>query len=378
VKRACPLFSLTLPAALSTALLGLILTTTSKSAAAQPNLGSGYTLNNQAAGNAVLVFHRSADGTLTPSGSFATGGTGDGAGNDPLGSQGSVVLDRSNRLLFAVNAGSNDISAFAVNGDGLDLLNTASSGGTRPVSIAVHGNIVYVLNAGGVPNVAGFTIDPRTNELIPLPGSQRGLAGGAAANPAEVSFSATGDILMVTEKGTQTIDTYLVGGDGYLTGPISNHSIGSTPFGFQFSHRLLALVSEAGGTSNALSSYRVAGDGQFSVITGSLKNGQAGVCWAVATADGRYAYTINAGSATVSSYAVSPDGVLSLLDAAAATTGAGSTPTDPALSSDSRLLYVRVGGLGQIQGFRVNEDGSLSPVGAVGGIPPGAQGLAVR
>ena len=345
---------------------------------AQPVIGEAYTLTNQATGNSVLVFDRGVGGTLTLAGSFPTGGAGRGTGNDPLGSQGAVVLDRSARLLFAVNAGTNDVTAFAVDGDKLDFLNRVSSGGTTPISVASHGNLVYVLNAGGVPNVSGFSIDSRTNQLIPLPGSSRNLTGGASAAPAEVSFSDDGGILMVTEKGMQTIDTFTVVDGGYLNGPISNHSSGATPFGFQFNHRSLAIVSEAGATSNALSSYRVGENGQVQLITGSLVNGQRGVCWAVVTEDGLFAYTINAGSGTISSYAVSPDGTLSLLNAAAATTGAGTAPTDPALAPGSGLLYVRVGGLGQILGFRVELNGSLTPVAAGSGVPSGSQGLAVR
>jgi 6-phosphogluconolactonase len=239
--------------------------------------GAVYTLSNQPSGNSVIVFDRAADGTLTLAGSYPTGGTGTGAGStfptmvDPLGGQGSVVLSRGNRLLFAISAASNQVSAFAVDGDRLNLLNTISSGGTLPVSVAVYGNLVYVLNAGGhTPNITGFTIDPGTNKLVPLAGSTRPIAGGSTANPADVSFSLDGSVLMVTEKGpaakvpgfllgvTHTIDTYTVNRDGTVSGPITNHSSGSTPFGFEFTHRGLAIVSEAGpplsaGGQNALS-----------------------------------------------------------------------------------------------------------------------------
>jgi 6-phosphogluconolactonase len=301
---------------------------------AQPTLGEVYTLTNQTSGNSVLVFRRSVGGSLSLLGSFPTGGIGVGTGVDPLGSQGAVVLDKSGRFLFAVNAGSNDISTFAVDGERLDLINTVKSGGIMPVSIAVYGSLIYVLNAGGTPNVAGFTIDHRTDELVPLPGSQRGLAGGAAAVPAEVSFNASGDILMVTEKGTQTIDTFSVNGDGSLTGPVAHLASGGTPFGFQFTHRNLAIVSEAG--PNALSSYRAGETGNLDLITASLANGQAAVCWVAVTEDDHFAYTINAGTGTISSYSISTDGTLSLLNAVAASTGAGSAPTDPGSLREAR------------------------------------------
>ncbi len=368
------------------AVLGLLLDVSAQKSLAQgPGLGPGlsgavYTLSNQPTGNSIIVFDRAADGTLTLVGSFPTGGTGFVGGPlgkvDPLGSQGSVVLNESNRLLFAVNAGSNSVSEFAVDGDSLILLNTVTSGGTLPISVAVHGRLLYVLNAGGTPNISGFTIDFRTNKLVPLAGSARPLAGGTAANPAEVSFSLDGSVLMVTEKGDQLIDTYTVNRDGTVSGPISNHSNGPSPFGFEFTHSRIALVAEAGGSSDALSSYSTEEDGHLNVITGSLLNGQAASCWAIVTSDGRYAYVINAGSSDISSYAVSAEGILTLLDPTAAVTGLGSAPTDAALSSDSHFLYVRDDALGGVHGFRAEADGSLTPVSDTGGIPAGDEGMA--
>src|SRR5258706_11038142 len=84
------------------------LAATATAASAHPNrsAGSVYTLTNSPAGNAVAVFDRAFDGTLTPQGTYPTGGTGTGAG---LGSQGALVLGKDGRELFAVNAASNSI-----------------------------------------------------------------------------------------------------------------------------------------------------------------------------------------------------------------------------------------------------------------------------
>src|SRR5713226_5272705 len=140
--------------------------------------GEVYVLANQPTGNSVMVFHRDAAGMLTSAGSFATGGNGAGTG---LGSQGAVVLSDDNRLLFAVNAGSNSISVFGVSGDQLTLLNTVSSGGVLTVSVTARHNLVYVLSAGGTSNISGFAISPSTNQLVPLAGSTQALPGGAGA-----------------------------------------------------------------------------------------------------------------------------------------------------------------------------------------------------
>jgi len=345
-------------------------------ALASGSSGAVYVLTNQSQNNSVMVFLRAPDGTLSFSGSFLTGGTGIGSGADPLGSQGALMLDADGRLLFAVNSGSNEVSVFAVAGPRLHLIDKVPSGGQMPVSIAIFGRLVYVLNAGGTPNIKGFLISPFGNHLVSLPGSTRSLAGGNAASPAQVAFRLDGSVLMVTEKGTQTIDTYTVNSLGYASGPISHPSNGATPFGFAFVHRGFVVVSEAG--PNALSSYKVEEDGDLDLISGSVPNNQTATCWAVVPNDGRYAYTANAGSATISSYTIAPDGMLSLLHEAAGSTAMGSAPTDMAVSAGGRFLYVRTGGNGTVNGFRVEADGSLTPIGTVGGIPAGAQGIAAR
>lgn len=354
----------------------LLLGALPQGAAAQGRAGAVYVLTNQASGNAVMVFRRAPDGALSFAASFATGGAGMGTGADPLGSQGALALAPGHRLLFAVDAGSNEISEFAVRGLKLRLLDKVSSHGVKPVSVAVHGGLVYVVNAGGAPDVAGFVIDPFTNRLIYLPGSARPLAGGTAAAPAQVGFSQDGGVLMVTEKGTSKIDTFTINDDGYASHQMTTASSGATPFGFEFARRGIVVVSEAG--PNALSSYEVGNDGSVELISGSVPNGQKATCWAVVTNDGRYAYTASAATAGISSYEIGWRGVLSLLNPVAAVTVSGSTPTDIALSSDSRFLYVREGGNGTVSGFRVEWDGSLTPVNTVSGIPAGSQGIVAR
>ncbi|MDE3178040.1 MAG: beta-propeller fold lactonase family protein [Acidobacteriota bacterium] len=346
-------------------------------AAAQDDSGAVYVLTNQAA-NAVMVYARAADGALSFARSFSTGGKGAGTGADPLGSQGSLVLGRWHRLLFAVNPGSNDITVFEVEGRGLELrrLDQEPSGGTMPVSIAAHGSLVYVLNAGGAPNIQGFFIDPLGGRLVHLPGSRRVLPGGASSSAAEVAFSPHGDVLMVTEKGTNKIDTWTVNDDGFAENGKVTDSSGATPFGFAFTRGDFAIVSEAG--PGALSSYEVDNDGTLEPETASLGDTQKAVCWVVTTRNGSYAFGANTASGSISSYLVSREGFLTLLNPVAASTGEGTAPIDMALSEDSHFLYVRVAVKGALDGFRVESDGSLTPVTSAKGVPAGAQGIAAR
>ena len=130
---------------------------------------------NQASGNQIVVYDRAGDGTLTRAGTYATGGDGGaatpGTESDHLASQGSLVYDSEHRVLLAVNAGSDTVSAFEVKGDRLTLESVVPSGGDFPASIAVHGRLVYVLDAGDAGVVKGFRLVGHS--LRPIPGSAR-------------------------------------------------------------------------------------------------------------------------------------------------------------------------------------------------------------
>ncbi|QBQ99027.1 3-carboxymuconate cyclase [Paraburkholderia pallida] len=331
--------------------------------------GAVFVMSNQPTGNAVLAYSRDANGQLAYQATYPTGGKGAGTGADPLGSQGALVL--SSGFLFAVNAGSNDVSMFKVEGTKLTLLDREPSGGQRPVSVTVKGFIAYVVNAGGTASISGYFVDGFGKRLVPLPNSLRPVAGGASAQPGQIGFAPESDELLVTEKGTQLIDTYHVDPAGYAKGPVQHASIGVTPFGFSVTRRGYAVVAAAG--SGSVASYDIERNQDLTLIS-NVPLGQMAPCWLVTTGDGRYAYTANAGSSTISSLRVNADGTTQLINPTAA---AVSTPLDLALSANSKFLYVRQGG-GAVSGFSVSPDGSLNPIGAVTGLPPGAQGIAAR
>ena len=346
--------------------------------------GAVYALTNSPAGNAVVVYARADDGSLSPAGSYATGGTGTGAG---LGSQGAVIVSGDARLLFAVNPGSNSVSSFRIRAFGLELVDTEPSGGVMPTSVAfrdelVYGDdgdtasgsgLLYVLNAGVPNSISGFTVD-RRGEITPLEGSTRPLSAESTA-PAQVGFSDGGDVLVVTERATNRIDTYVVGPDGRLSAPMVHPSAGPTPFGFAVDRRNTLFVSEAGAGGGA-SSYRIGEDGALDPVSSMIMTGQRAACWAVLTKDGRYGYVTNAGTGNISGFAIFRDGSASLLDAGGVTAVTGGNPTDAALSRNGRYLYVRVAALGEIAIFRIAADGSLVPLPSLTGTPAGLAGLA--
>ncbi len=332
--------------------------------------GAVYALTNAPSGNAVVVYDRGANGSLEPSGSYATGGAGTGAG---LGSQGAIIVSDDYQWLFAVNAGSNSVSSFRIHARGLELADTASSGGAMPTSLAFRKGLLYVLNAG-VPNtVSGFVVN-RHGKLAALPGSTRALSA-ESTSPGQVGFSEDGRTLIVTERGTNRISTFAVGGDGLLAGPFVYASAGPVPFGFAVNKRNTLLVSEAGAGGGA-SSYRIGAHGALAAISSMVMTGQRAACWAVVTKNGRYGYVINAGTGNISGFAIAKDGAASLLNGDGVTAATGGNPTDAALSRNSRYLYVRVAALNAIAIFRVGSDGSLTPLPSLEGTPNGLAGLA--
>ena len=333
--------------------------------------GGVFTQTNDAAGNAVIAYTRRADGSLSYLGTYPTGGLGT-APASGLGSQGAVLLTPNNRVLLAVNAGSNQISSFAVGKAELKLAATVPSGGQRPVSVAATDHVVYALNNGS-STIAGFRIGHR-GALTPVPGWTRSLSR-SGANAAQVQFTKDGHFLVVVHRGAPGFDVFPVNRDGSLGAAIFTPSVGSAPFGFDITARGQIVVSEPGanlgGTPESATSYNIEHGGRLSAVSAGIASNQLAPCWVVITKNGRFAYTANAGSGSISGFAVAADGSLTLLTADGRTgvTGNGTTPLDMDVSRNDRFLYVIEGGSGNIMGFRIGRDGSLAPMSDV---PPPA------
>lgn len=333
--------------------------------------GAVFVQTNRADGNTIVSYWRGPGGALHRFHEFRTGGLGGAevdAPVDALASQGSLVYDDGHDLLFAVNAGSDTVTVFRVFGPLLVRQQVLPSGGSFPASIAVHDDLVYVLNAGGEGVLQGYQV--RRGWLRPLDGSARslGLANATpplfSSAPGQIGFSPDGSTVLVTTKAANTVDTFAVGGDGLLAeAPLHNPTPSPMPFGFAFGDAGQLLVTEAGADSS-VSSLAIGAGGALSVLAPSVHNGQVATCWAV-VARGRL-FVSNTGSNTLGRYDVGADG--SLADAGVlATTGAG--PIDSAVTGDERFLYVQIAGAGTVEGYRIGRDGSLRLVETVGGLP---------
>ena len=214
-----------------------------------------YVQTNDAIANEIVAFSRAEDGALTPLGRYSTGGHG--TGSPHLASAGSVVLSDDGRWLLVVNAGSDEVSLFAVQPDGLRLADRVGSGGSKPTSVAASGALVYVLN-NGTPNISGFNLTD--GKLAALAGSARPLSG-ADADPAQVSFTPGGGAVIVTERGTNSISSYVIDQRGYAQGPATIKSSGQTPYGFGVTKDGSLIVSEAFGGATGAAAASSSGQG---------------------------------------------------------------------------------------------------------------------
>jgi len=340
--------------------------------------GAVFVQTDNLTGNAIDVYDRGLDGTLSAAGSYPTGGLGGQLGGsvvDHLASQNSLVYDAAAGELFAVNAGSDTVSAFGVSGDRLYLRQVIGSGGSFPASIAVHGDLVYVLNALNGGEIQGYRL--WNGSLTPIPGSARALGLNPAATPqyvttpGDIAFTPDGrDLIVTTKDNTNDIDVFSVNAFGLpAPAPVVNSEPGDVPFAVAFQGDDQVAVGEAG--PGAVASFRLGFNGTLTPES-SVLTGGAATCWIVA--DGPELFAGNAGSATESSVLDLPWSGLSLQ----ATTNTDPGTVDAATSPDGQYLYVQTGGNGVVDEFHVGFAGVLNEVGSVT-VPDavGGEGIAV-
>lgn len=339
---------------------------------AGPASGQVFVQTDGTSGNAIAVYHRNGDGTLTQAGQYATGGLGGILGGsvvDHLASQGSLTFDAQAGLLYAVNAGSDTVTVFGVHGDHLVRHQVIGSGGSFPVSVTVRGNVVYVLNARDGGSVQGFVRFGAW--LIAVPSWHRALGLDASqtpeftSTPGQVTFTPDGRQLVVTTKANgNDIDVFGVSADGAPSAtPVVNADPGAVPFAVSFDAGGHLAVAEAG--TNSVATFTVGGNGKLTLISRAA-TGQMATCWIAR--DGSLFYASNAGSGSLSGYADSGSGALHALGSTAADAGT----VDAVASPGHRYLYVRGGANGTVDEYAVHADGSLTGIGSV--TVPGAAG----
>jgi len=330
-----------------------------------------YTSSNEVAGNRVIAFDKDQrTGQLVEIGSFDTRGKGTGA---PLGNQAALATDASDRWLFVTNAGDGSMTSFRLQPDGLEFVNKVRSRGNSAISVAVFGTLVYVLNEGsGNPqdsprdrydNISGFRFNG-VGELEFVRGSTRILDRTQLTAPAQIGFNKSGTVLLITEKATNMLTTYLVKEDGTTSRrPLKRPSAVPTPFGFEFGDRDYVFITEAnGGERGVTASYRVnRTTGKVSSLVDLIEQGNA-TCWTVLSSDQTIGYSINTGTNSVSVYQINFDGTLDAFFTRNPNreVRTGDAPRDAVLTQNNQFLYVLNNGSGLIDGFRVQRNGNIT------------------
>jgi len=330
--------------------------------------------------NAVVVYVRNVDGTLSAQSPVKTGGKGTNGvnyfmgntvGPDALTSNHSVTVSDDNKQLFVANAGDNTVSVFTINAaGGLTLLAVSGTGGIRPTSLAWNNGILYVTHQQGINELGAYRVgtDGKLAQLGQYPVLQQD------ALPTEVSVSPDHKYVIVngflraltpTTPGN-TLLAFPLNADGTLGQPVNSATVGVGPFGGVFGHGALAtayFTADAAGTT--ASAYTLAANGSFSAVGSPVAvSGQKAPCWIVSTPDNRYAYVSN-GSGTVSQFAIDASGRLTLVNAMAASepasaAGASSFAADAWISPDGKFLYQDYVGADKIVVYAIGADGTLS------------------
>jgi 6-phosphogluconolactonase len=346
----------------------------SVTASAESNAKSGavFVMTNAAANNEVIAFERSANGSLAETERYDTQGRGSSGVTDPLGSQGSLTLSQDHSLLFAVNAGSGNISVFGVRRSTLAFLDKVPSGGSEPVAVAEHQNLVYVLNAGAAGNLVGFTLD-FGGHLKQIKGSTTFLTA-AASGGASLAFSPDGQFLVVTEKVPNNIDVFRVNPDGKLGPIVVNQDADPGVFSVSFAPNGTLIASETGtpGVTNSatISSYSIPASGKLTSVSEHVPTFGSANCWNVVSPDGKFVYVSNAGTASISGFTIGKTGSFTPISRTiVGNNPQGSTNLDIAISSDGKFVYTLNSGSGEIGVFEVESDGTLNNLVTAGQFP---------
>ncbi|MEO6488378.1 MAG: beta-propeller fold lactonase family protein [Ferruginibacter sp.] len=331
-----------------------------------------YTESNGSGTNEIFAYKIKNDGSLKLKQTVNAGGSGTGS---PLGSQGALCISQDNEWLFAINAGSNSVSSFKIQNDGMLMLkSTVNTHGTTPVSVTVSGNLMYVLNRGS-DNIHGFHIGGG-GSLTPIPGSGKSLSSSTVDAP-QISFTPGGEWVIVTEKATNIIGSFKVNNNGSVQMGDFNNSVGQTPFGFSFARNNFMIVSNASGGgagAGSTTSYRISGNGTPDDVNGAIANSQSAPCWVATTKYGRYAFVTNTASNNISSYYVAPWGGLYLVHSVAAASDMG--PLDIVVAANNYYVYVVNAGSHTITGYTRGLFGGLDFLNRELGLPAGTTGLA--
>lgn len=369
--------------------------------------GNVYVMDNNPAGNNIVAYGRYDNGALLKFGSIPTDGlgAGDNAVADALGAQESVILSKDKRFLYVVNAGSDTISTFRLSSKGIPvLIQVISSEGDFPVSLTTDGKFVYVVNGGSDGSIAGYRagengqLEYIDNSVRALGTGQVGIPEGFSRNfaPGDIAFDTLNRRLLIPlggglELGEGRLFTFTIDDNGVPSESLTEiPSAGRIPFSVDFTSNGTALVVDALGLDSgdptqarsSVSSLNFTAGAELEFVNSVTLDAQAS-CWIRSAHTTNLAFTTNTTSGTISSLRTSRNGVVTVLDSAAASNI--DLPTDFDLTSNDKFLYVIAAREGGVRGYSVNRStGALTSLGLFLGLPTfdndgfAPQGVAVR
>src|SRR6201997_1546883 len=393
----------------------------------RPNGGCIYIQTNEIH-NAIINYHRSANGALTEVERIATGGAGSGlispiyhiSRPNHFEGAGSVRLTPDRRFLFATNGGDNSVSSFAVDKEGwltlVDVKRTGNTtnGGAKSVAYAPSSRTLYLVHTFGPDHIRLMSVDDEGN-LTPRPEKYsvstmdwpnrvptmavlspdgKFLVLGTTFDELPSRKNPDGSLILWIPRGNNGelhsiasnapdpdgIIVFPVGADGALGEPSFYDGGGASPFYIAFLHNRTDTFIIGEAVSDGLAIGRIDADGKVNVGPVVPVDTSAGVpselCWLAVSPDDRTVFATNFGYSNLSSFRIDGNVLTVAKDPACPKVPGDGTfraidgvvssgPSDNRLTPGGDYLYQIYGNASKLVGYATKPDGSLEEVTSV-------------
>jgi len=378
-----------------------------------------YTQTNQTQ-NQIINFRRGMDGRLMEVQRVSTGGkgtngyvplTGEESGPDSLISSDAVIVSRDRKYLFAVNAGENSVSSFAIGMDAmLTLIDTQATG--KPVmgrsgtasSLAYNDrdSVLYVSHSLGPDHIRAFTVMGGKLTLrmdvksVNLPDMSDRVITQIATSPdnqyliACVLLDARPNADGLTPAKEKNLVLFPIGMGGFLGDALFRNSGGVTPFATAFLNGkkdmfVTVLAAESAAVLSTLAANGNVKTTKPSKIDVGMSPEPSEICWVSISEDDRFAFGANFGYGTVSTFRIDDSGVMVKMSTAAQEMGDGSFKGLAGVPSSGAgdnavaggFLFQLYANASKLVGYKIGDDGRLTKVSEVPVPHNSTQGLAV-
>ena len=331
VRRALSIVFLSTLAAGSTAII--------PAHAAPKRTSAVYVAQNPTGPNSVaLLAQNSTTGLMTLVDTYPTGGTGDASVN---GHQ-SHALISNGTFLFVTNSGDNTVTSFKIGAGGvLTKVESYSSEGYVPVSLAVKGSRLIVLNQGSKSsNLAGsvrvLTIQ-EDGSLTPVPQARFDFL--PSDGPAEVLASPTSSVFSVALSRSNRVDHFILKAKGSIVRTDSVSHITSPLGGAVTSTSLTTFIyTLASAARPGVVGLSVDKKGKTTREYLNIRKDLADPCWAAIHPNQKRVWLSSFKTRALSLYSINSRGVMKpLSDYIPVTTGPRAT--DIGVDSTGRYLF---------------------------------------